>query len=229
VFGDVDIDKTVPQVVRAAFTNNGQVCLCGSRLFVHESIYSAFLTKFCAAVRALRCGAPLDPGTDVGPLSNASHYAKVLGCIELAKREGGTIECGGEWPPEVTDPALRGGYYVAPTVVSGLSWSARVAQEEIFGPVVTIHPFKDEDEVVGAANSVEYGLAGSVWTQNLTTAHRVCRRIDSGILWVNCWLHRDLRTPFGGTKASGIGREGGKFSLDTYSEWKNVCVYVGPP
>jgi aminomuconate-semialdehyde/2-hydroxymuconate-6-semialdehyde dehydrogenase len=215
--------------VRAAFTNNGQVCLCGSRIFVHESIYADFLAKFVTSVRALRCGPPLDAETNVGPLSNAAHYAKVQSYVDLARREGGTVECGGSWPPEVTDPALKGGFFIAPTVVTGLHWTAQVAQEEIFGPVVTVHPFASEDDVVAAANSVPYGLAGSIWTQNLTTAHRVCRRIDCGILWVNCWLHRDLRTPFGGTKASGIGREGGSFSLDTYSEWKNVCVFMGPP
>ena len=241
VFADVDrgegghgsgmnFDSALAGVLRAAFTNNGQVCLCGSRIFVQRPLYDKFVGAFTRAVAAMVCGDPASPTTDVGPLSSAVHRDKVLSYVALAVADGGTVACGGAAPP----PSLEGtpfaaGYFVAPTVITGLHWRSRVAQEEIFGPVVTMHPFDTEDEVVAAVNSTVYGLAGSVWTNDLTTGHRVAGRVDAGILWVNCWLHRDLRTPFGGVKASGQGREGGKFSLDFYSEWKNVCIYTGPP
>ena len=230
--GGMTFDRAVEGVVRAAFTNNGQVCLCGSRIFIQRPLYEKFLRAFVARVRALVCGDPAAVGTDVGPLSSAPHRDKVLSYITLASELGGVLECGGTARPAgvASDPdsPFFKGNFVQPTVVSGLHWSSRVAQEEIFGPVVTVHAFDTEEEVVEAANSVEYGLAGSIWTNDLSTAHRVSDRVMSGILWVNCWLLRDLRSPFGGMKASGVGREGGRHSLDFFSEWKNVCVFTGP-
>jgi aminomuconate-semialdehyde/2-hydroxymuconate-6-semialdehyde dehydrogenase len=177
-------------------------------------------------VRQLRCGDPLSADTDVGPVSNAPHADKIAHYLRLAVEEGGKIECGGDRPAGTAEGRLAGGYFINPAVVTGLPYTSRVAQEEVFGPVATLHAFDTEDEVVEAVNSNRYGLAGSIWTENLSRGHRVAHRIHSGILWVNCWLHRDLRTPFGGVKDSGVGREGGRFSLDFYSEWKNVCVAV---
>jgi aminomuconate-semialdehyde/2-hydroxymuconate-6-semialdehyde dehydrogenase len=229
VFGDVDLATAVAGAVRSAFTNNGQVCLAGSRVLVQRSIYPAFVERFVEAVRALRCGDPFAAATDVGPVSCQVHYDKIMSYIRLGtEEEGGKVLCGGGRPADLPE-ALQGGFFIAPTVIADTHWSARVATEEIFGPVCTVHAFEDEAEAVQAANSTKYGLAGSVWTNNLTLAHRVCRSVETGLLWVNCWLHRDLRTPFGGVKESGIGREGGKYSMDFYSELKNVCVFMGPP
>jgi aminomuconate-semialdehyde/2-hydroxymuconate-6-semialdehyde dehydrogenase len=227
VFADADVPRAVAGAARSAFTNNGQVCLAGSRLFVQRPLYAEFLPQFVAAVRALKCGPPLAPGTNVGPVSCAAQRDKCEAYVAAARAEGGTIECGGGRPP--LPPPYDAGFFFEPTVISGLPPTSRVSTEEIFGPVVTVHPFDSEDEVVAAANAVRYGLSGSVWTTNVTTAHRVCRRLDAGVLWVNTWLHRDLRTPFGGVKDSGVGREGGRHSLDFYSEYKNVCVFMGPP
>jgi aminomuconate-semialdehyde/2-hydroxymuconate-6-semialdehyde dehydrogenase len=156
------------------------------------------------------------------------HRDKVISYIQLGKTEGGKIECGGDEPVYVPAEYTHG-YFVSPTVISGLSPVSRVSTEEIFGPVATIHPFDTEEEVVGYVNNVRYGLAGSIWTTNIKTGHRIAHAIDSGIIWINCWLHRDLRTPFGGVKDSGLGREGGMHSLEFYSEYKNVCVHLGPP
>jgi aminomuconate-semialdehyde/2-hydroxymuconate-6-semialdehyde dehydrogenase len=216
--------------VRSAFTNNGQVCLAGSRIFVERAIYDAFLPRFLASVKALRLGDPSSESSDVGPVSCKVHRDKIVSYIKLAVEEGGTIECGGaEVPAGLLPDHLKDGFFVPPTVITGLSPASRTATEEIFGPVCTIHTFEGEEEAVKAVNSIKYGLAGSIWTNNLTLAHRVARRIESGILWINCWLHRDLRVPFGGVKESGLGREGGKFSLDFYSEWKNITVWTGAP
>jgi aminomuconate-semialdehyde/2-hydroxymuconate-6-semialdehyde dehydrogenase len=189
VFADSDLTTVVAGAVRSAFTNNGQVCLSGSRVFVERSIYDAFEAKFISAVKALKCGDPSDPHIDVGPVSSGVHKDKILSYVRLAVEEGGTIACGGEVPaglPEVN----KGGYFVQPCVITGLRPSSRVATEEIFGPVCTLHAFDSEDEVVMAVNSSRYGLAGSIWTQNLTRAHRVARNVHSGLLWINCWLHR---------------------------------------
>lgn len=227
IFDDVPLDKAVAAAKRAAFTNNGQVCLAGSRVFVQRGLYDAFLPAFAAAVSAMKCGEPTSPASDIGPLSSAMHRDKVQSYIEIAKTEGGKIECGGGVPAGIPSE-LAGGYWQAPTVVSGLSPASRVSTEEIFGPVVTLHVFDTEDEVAGYANNTAYGLACSIWTERLTVAHRLARQIHVGIVWINCWLHRDLRTPFGGVKASGLGREGGVHSLSFYSEEKNVCVYTGP-
>lgn len=228
VFDDADLSVAIPGVVRSGFANNGQICLAGSRVFVQKSIYDKFVTEFVERVSKLRCGDPLNgEGVDVGPVSSLAHKEKIMEYIEKAKVDG-TIACGGGEPNYLADE-LKGGYYVQPTVITGLPPSHPVSTEEIFGPVVSIHSFETEDEVVEYVNNTRYGLAGSVWTTNLKTAHRVCARVQSGLLWVNTWLYRDLRTPFGGIKDSGIGREGGKHSLEFYSEYKNVCVHVGSP
>jgi aminomuconate-semialdehyde/2-hydroxymuconate-6-semialdehyde dehydrogenase len=229
VFADYDVDKAVAACKRAAFTNNGQICLAGSRVFVQRPLYDAFLPKFARAVAALRCGPPLDQASDIGPVSSSAHLEKIESYVALAREEGGVVECGGVRPTESLAPENCAGYFFAPTVLSGLPPTSRVSTEEIFGPVVTVHPFDTEDEAVAAANGVRYGLAASVWTNDLTTAHRVARRLESGIVWVNCWLHRDLRTPFGGVKDSGVGREGGTHSLEFFTEYKNTCVFIGAP
>ena len=224
IFGDYDLDKAVAAAVRAGFTNNGQVCLCGSRVLVHKSLYPTFLPAFVAAVSKLKVGGPLDSTTDVGPVSCALHYEKILSYIKLATEEGGTIECGGIDRPEGLSKEFEKGYFIRPTVVSGLSYTSRCSTEEVFGPFVTVHPFEDEAEAIHIANNTRYGLACSIWTTNLGVAHRVAQNIEVGIVWVNCWLQRDLRTPFGGIKDSGVGREGGKYSLEFYSEYRNICI-----
>jgi aminomuconate-semialdehyde/2-hydroxymuconate-6-semialdehyde dehydrogenase len=224
IFADYDLDKAVAAALRAGFTNNGQVCLCGSRVLVHKSLYPAFLPAFAAAVAKLKVGGPLDPTTDVGPVSCVLHYEKILSYIRLATEEGGKIESGGLERPEGLSGEYEKGFFIRPTVVSGLSYSSRCSTEEVFGPFVTVHPFEDEAEAIHIANNTRYGLACSIWTNNLGAAHRVAQQIEVGIVWVNCWLQRDLRTPFGGIKDSGVGREGGKYSLDFYTEYKNVCV-----
>lgn len=222
VFADADLDAAVAGATRAAFANQGEICLCGSRIFVERSIYAAFTAKLVAAVSALKVGPPHHTDTDIGALVSAAHRDKVASYVALGIEEGGTVLCGGHAP--ALEAPHDGGFYYAPTVISGLSPHCRTATEEIFGPVVTIHPFDSEAEAVSLANCTRYGLAGSIWTQDLARAHRVAQAFDSGMVWVNCWLVRDLRVPFGGMKSSGVGREGGRYSLDFYSEPRNVCV-----
>src|SRR5437763_2505063 len=211
VFADADMDEAFKTTTRAAFWNQGEICLCGSRVFVEESIYEKFVEGFVRLANDLRIG------DDIGALISAAHMQKVLGYIDLAKQEGGTIAAGGH-------RVDRKGYFVEPTVITGLGTDCRVLQEEIFGPVVTITPFRDEAEAVRFANSTRYGLSSSVWTRDLSRAHRVAAAIESGTVWINCWLLRDLRVPFGGMKESGVGREGGWDSLHFFTESKNVCV-----
>ncbi len=224
VFDDCDLDKTVAGTLRAAFANQGQVCLCGSRLLVQKGIYEEFVARFIAAADQMKVGDPADPDTSLGALISHEHREKVEGYIALAQEEGGTIASGGT-RPSLGDP-LDAGAFLRPTVITGLSTSCRTSTEEIFGPVVTVHPFEDEEEAVRIANSVQYGLAASVWTHDLSRAHRVAAAIDVGMVWVNTWLLRDLRVPFGGVKASGVGREGGHHSLSFFSEPKNVCIQL---
>ncbi|MCL4137342.1 UNVERIFIED_CONTAM: hypothetical protein GTU68_006340, partial [Idotea baltica] len=224
VFADCDFEKTVEGVVRAAFANQGQVCLCGSRLLIERPVYERFRDAFVAGVRALKPGNPQDPNTNFGSLISTGHRDKVESYAQLAKEEGGTILCGG------TRPQLGGefadGAFFEPTVVEGLAPTSRCATEEIFGPVVTLHPFDTEEEALAIANGVRYGLAASVWTTNLSRAHRVSEQIESGMVWVNTWLLRDLRVPFGGMKDSGVGREGGRHSLEFFSESRNICIQL---
>ena len=221
VFADCDMDSTVAGVVRAGFLNQGQVCLCGSRVLVEDSAYTEFRDRFVDAVEAMRIGDPSDETTDLGALISEDHLAKVQGYVELAKQEGGTLLTGGT---PCLPSGFEGGNWMAPTVIEGLSPDSRCSTEEIFGPVVTLHPFDSEDEAVAIANNTRYGLAGSVWTSDLDKGRRVSEAIDTGMVWVNTWLHRDLRVPFGGVKDSGVGREGGKWSLGFFSEAMNVCV-----
>jgi len=225
IFDDCDFDKMLATTMASSFANQGQICLCGSRIFVQRGIYDKFKTAFVEKVSKRRVSHSLDPNAQLGAVVSKSHMEKVLSYVELAKEEGGTVLTGG------TQVHLEGeyadGYYIRPTVIEGLSFDCRTNQEEIFGPVVTIMPFDTEEEVLMMANSTEYGLAATVWTENLTRAHRVTNELDSGIVWINCWLVRDLRTPFGGTKNSGVGREGGFEALKFFTEPKNVCIAVG--
>lgn len=222
VFADCDFDKAVQTTVRSSFSNQGEICLCGSRIFVERNIYEKFKTAFVDEVKNLKVGNPLDDNNWIGAIVSKPHIEKILSYIDLAKQEGGTILCGGQQLHPEGDHAK--GYYIAPTVIEGLSYDCRTNQEEIFGPVVTIMPFDTEEEVLKYANSTTYGLAASVWTQHLTRAHRVAANLQSGIVWINTWLLRDLRTPFGGVKNSGVGREGGFEALKFFTEEKNVCI-----
>ncbi len=225
VFADADREKALNGALRAAFTNQGQVCLCGSRILVERSIYREFADELAARARTMRVGNPSDASTQIGSLVSEAHRQKVESYIELAKEEGGSILAGGKRPS--LDGELERGAFLEPTVVDGLSPSCRTSTEEIFGPVVTLHPFDSEDEAVSIANNVRYGLSASVWTSNLERAHRVAANLDTGMVWVNTWLLRDLRVPFGGVKDSGVGREGGKWSLSFFSEAKNICIQLG--
>ena len=222
IFADCDFEKTVKESVRASFTNQGEFCLCGSRIYIEASIYDKFKTAFVEEVKKLKVGDPLLPQTKVGAIASQLHYEKILSYIALAKEEGGTILYGGK-PAEVEE-RCKDGYFIEPTVVEGLNHLCRTNQEEIFGPVVTLQRFESEEEVIGFANSNNYGLACIIFTENLTRAHRVAASVKSGIVWVNCWLLRDLRTPFGGVKQSGVGREGGWEALRFFTEPKNVCI-----
>src|SRR5437764_1897459 len=213
VFADADLNEAFKTTVRAAFWNQGEICLCGSRVFVEESIYERFVEGFVSLAKELRIG------DDIGALISAAHLEKVMGYIELAKQEGGTIAAGGR-------RIDRKGWFVEPTIITGLGCDCRVLQEEIFGPVVTITPFDTEDDATAFANSTRYGLSATVWTRDLSRAHRVAASLDAGTIWINCWLLRDLRVPFGGMKESGVGREGGFESLNFFTEAKNVCVKI---
>jgi aminomuconate-semialdehyde/2-hydroxymuconate-6-semialdehyde dehydrogenase len=217
IFADADLADAVATSIRSSFWNQGEICLCGSRIFIERTIHDEFVDRFVAAAKALRLGDPLDDSTDIGALISEAHLRKVTGYIALAAEEGGTIVTGGR-------RAERKGFFVEPTVITGLGYDCRVLQEEIFGPVVTITPFRDEAEAIAFANSTKYGLAASVWTRDLQRAHRVAAAIDSGTVWINTWLLRDLRVPFGGMRESGVGREGGFESLNFFTEAKNVCV-----
>ena len=224
VFADADLDEAVAASVRAAFTNQGEICLSGSRLFVEEPLFEAFVARFVERARALRSGDPLEESTEQGALISAAHRDKVLGYIDLARKEGGRVLCGGGPPAKPVSERCAGGFFVEPTVIAGLPADSRVNREEIFGPVVTIAPFRHEDEVVAWANATDYGLAATLWTKSLPRAHRMAERIASGTIWINCWLLRDLRVPFGGMKRSGVGREGGEEAMRFFTEPKNVCV-----
>jgi aminomuconate-semialdehyde/2-hydroxymuconate-6-semialdehyde dehydrogenase len=224
IFADCNFDKMLRTTLQSSFANQGQICLCGSRILVERPLYDRFVAAFVEKVKALKVGRPDDPATQVGAVVSKDHQAKILHYIQLAQEEGGTVECGGQ---ALYPEGAEGGFYVAPTVITGLSMGCRTNQEEIFGPVVTIQAFDSEEEALALANATKYGLAATVWTENLKRAHRVAAHIHSGIVWVNNWLVRDLRTPFGGVKASGVGREGGFEALRFFTEPKNVYIDLG--
>jgi aminomuconate-semialdehyde/2-hydroxymuconate-6-semialdehyde dehydrogenase len=223
VFADADLETALATTVRSSFANQGQICLCGSRVFVESSIFDDFVEGLVERTRALRIGDPLEEATQQGAVVSEAHRSKIESYVELARDEGGDVLCGGRRPDGLPD-RCQDGFFYEPTIIVGLDAACRVNQEEIFGPVVTVLPFEHEDEVVSAANSVEYGLSATVWTESLTRAHRIADRLEAGTVWVNCWLLRDLRVPFGGMKASGVGREGGDEALRFFTEPKNVCV-----
>jgi len=225
IFADCDYEEMLQTTVRSSFSNQGQICLCGSRIFVERPLYEKFRADFVEKVSRLTIGDPLEKGTDVGAIVSKQHFDKILSYIDLARTEGGNILAGGH--QTTVNGRCENGWFIEPTVVENLSHDCRTNREEIFGPVVTITPFDTEDEVLGYANSVRYGLSATVWTENLSRAHRVASLLESGIVWVNCWLLRDLRTPFGGMKDSGVGREGGFEALKFFTEEKNVCIKIG--
>ncbi len=221
IFADADIDKAIKTTVNTSFMNQGEICLCGSRLYIHSSIYEQVKERLIEAVKALKVGDPMDENIRIGAIVSKAHYEKVLGYINLAKEEGGRILFGGE---SVNPAGFEDGWFIQPTIIEGLNPNCRTNQEEIFGPVISIASFDYTDEIIEVANGTEYGLAATIWTENLTLAHRVAHRLQFGIVWVNCWLLRDLRTPFGGMKSSGVGREGGWEAMRFFTEPKNVCI-----
>jgi aminomuconate-semialdehyde/2-hydroxymuconate-6-semialdehyde dehydrogenase len=239
IFADCNYEEMLATTVRSSFSNQGEICLCGSRIFVERPIYERFKSDFVSRVSALKVGDPLEDDTNVGAIVSRQHFDKIMSYIDLAREEGGTILTGGnsvdlssadrsvpdDLKSEISNSKLSG-WYIEPTVIENLSHDCRTNQEEIFGPVVSLMPFDTEEEVLSYANSVRYGLSSTVWTENLSRAHRVAAALESGIVWVNCWLLRDLRTPFGGVKDSGMGREGGFEALKFFTEEKNVCVKI---
>jgi len=224
IFDDCNYDKMLATTLASSFANQGQICLCGSRIFVQRGIYDKFKKDFVEKVSRRKVSFPTDPDAKLGAVVSKGHMEKVLSYVQLAKEEGGIVLIGGNQIHLEGEHA--GGYYIEPTVIEGLAFDCRTNQEEIFGPVVTITPFDTEEEVLMMANSTQYGLAATIWTENLTRAHNIANDIDMGIVWVNCWLVRDLRTPFGGTKNSGVGREGGFEALKFFTEPKNVCIML---
>lgn len=221
IFADCDYDDMLKTTVRSSFSNQGQICLCGSRIFVESAIYEKFKADFVARVKALKVGHPSDPSTQIGALVSKSHLKKVMDYIDLVPSENAKILCGGK---QVTIAGYERGYYLEPTVIEVKTNDCRINQEEIFGPVVTIMPFEHETQVIEMANRVKYGLSATIWTNNLKRTMRISNQLQVGIIWVNTWMMRDLRTPFGGVKASGVGREGGFEALRFFTEAKNVCI-----
>jgi len=222
VFEDANLDKAIPVSIQAAFMNSGQVCLAGSRILIQRPIFDEFVERFKKAASELKVGDPQDASTNMGPVVSEEHYKKVTSYLEIAKEENSTLVYGGKRPdlPEY----LNDGYYLEPTVYIQEDPNARISQEEIFGPIVTLIPFDTEEEALEIANNTEYGLNSVIWTDNLQRAHRISHSVRAGTIWVNCWFVRDLRAPFGGFKKSGIGREGGNHSIEFFSEAKNICI-----
>ncbi len=222
IFADCDFEKMLATTMRSSFSNQGQICLCGSRILVEKSIYEKFKLAFVEKTKQMKVGNPLDEKTKTGAVVSKAHMNKILDCIELAKQERGVVLCGGN--RVFLDENEKEGYYIQPTIIEGLGPNCRTNLEEIFGPVVTLQTFETEEEAVALANSSTYGLAASLWTNDLNRAHRFSAALETGIVWVNCWLLRDLRTPFGGVKNSGVGREGGWEAMRFFTEAQNICI-----
>ncbi len=222
IFADCDYDKMINTTMRSSFANQGQICLCGSRIFIERSIYDKFKKDFIKKTKELKVGSPLDPTTNIGALVSKPHLEKVKSYIDLAEQEGGTVLCGGEY---VTIKDHEDGYYLQPTIIEVNDINCKLTQEEIFGPVVTIMPFDNDEEALELANNVRYGLSSTIWTNNLNRSMYLAKHIQAGIVWINTWMMRDLRTAFGGVKDSGVGREGGQEALRFFTEPKNVCIH----
>ncbi len=224
VFADADLEEALTTTLRSSFANQGEVCLCGSRIYVQRPIFDEFVAGLVAKVKAnVKVGDPSDPSSTMGSLVSREHFQRVMSFIESARADGATFKCGGKVAEDLPDH-LAEGVFIEPTVITGLGPDCKAQRQEIFGPVVSITPFDTEEEALALANDTRYGLGATVWTQNLGTAHRMSAGLEAGIIWVNTWFLRDLRTPFGGMKNSGIGREGGVHSLEFYSELKNICI-----
>ncbi|KAL7865015.1 hypothetical protein AOLI_G00164350 [Acnodon oligacanthus] len=224
VFADADLEECIRTTVRSSFSNQGEICLCTSRIFVEQSIYPQFLAKFVDAARQWKTGVPSDPSNNNGALVSKEHLEKVRGYVLLARAEGAQVHCGEGVDTLDLPPQNVGGYFMLPTVITGVKDSSRVMQEEIFGPVTCLIPFEQEEEAIARANGVRYGLAATVWSRDVGRVHRVARQLQAGMVWTNCWLIRDLNLPFGGMKCSGIGREGGKDSYHFFTEVKSITV-----
>lgn len=222
IFGDCDWPKMLKEIFRSSFGNQGQICLCGSRILIERSAYEKFKKHFIEITKKQPVGDPLLDTSKQGAIVSKVHFEKIMNCIEMAKLEGGEILCGGR--AVKVEGRCANGYFIEPTIIEGLGADCRTNQEEIFGPVVTLQPFETEEEALQLANVTNYGLAASIWTQDISRANRMATKVQAGIIWINCWLLRDLRTPFGGMKNSGVGREGGWEALKFFTEMKNVCI-----
>jgi len=222
IFADCDWEKMINTTLQSSFSNQGQICLCGSRILIEASVYEKFKNEFIEQTKKLIVGDPLLETSKQGAIVSKTHFDKIMGCIETAKKEGGKILSGGN----AVNPEGRcaEGYFIEPTIIEGLGPDCKTNLEEIFGPVVTLQPFNTVEEALQLANATQYGLACSIWTQDISTANLLAAKIESGIVWINCWMLRDLRTPFGGVKNSGVGREGGWEALRFFTEAKNVCI-----
>jgi len=222
IMNDCDFEQTLNEVFRASFANQGQICLCASRLYIQRDLYEKFKSALVEKAKLLVPRDPLNPTTMMGAIVSKAHLEKILSFVQLAKHDGAKILAGGE--QATLSGSLKNGYYMQPTVIEGLSAKHACNQQEIFGPVVTLTPFNTLEEAISLANDNDYGLASTVWTTNINTAHIAAEQLKTGIVWINCWLHRDLRTPFGGMKNSGLGREGGEEAMRFFTETKNVCI-----